>query len=222
MKKICSRSHWELARSDAASRKYVMKEDTRVEGPWEFGKRPLSDNNKADVEEKRAKRAEENKEIMELGAEEAIMTGRVGIKDYRHLKMSCDLYALNNQPKYEAPDVRGIWIHGPAGTGKSHRARTLYGEVYLKAQNKWFDGYKGEQTIVLDDLDFNGGQCLGHYLKIWADKWACTGEVKGGTIPLNHHRLIVTSNYSIDQIFGPEETDSAKVQQSKKELVKAI
>lgn len=69
MKKICQRSHWELARSDAASRRYVMKEDTRVEGPWEFGKRPLSDNNKADVEEKRAKKAEDNLEILKMGAE---------------------------------------------------------------------------------------------------------------------------------------------------------
>lgn len=46
-----------------------MKEDTRVEGPWEFGKRPLSDNNKADVEEKRAKKAEDNLEILKMGAE---------------------------------------------------------------------------------------------------------------------------------------------------------
>lgn len=40
MKKLCPRSHWELARCDDASRKYVMKEDTRVSGPWEFGSRP--------------------------------------------------------------------------------------------------------------------------------------------------------------------------------------
>ena len=95
MKKICARSHWELARSDAASRKYVMKEDTRVAGPWEFGARPLSNNNKADVEEKRIARAEENKEILELGAELAVDAGRVGIKDYKNLKVSCDLYRLN-------------------------------------------------------------------------------------------------------------------------------
>lgn len=98
MKKICARSHWELARSDAASRRYVMKEDTRVEGPWEFGKRPLSDNNKADVEEKRAKKAEDNLQILQMGAEQAVDTGRVGIKDYKHLKQSCDLYRLHTQP----------------------------------------------------------------------------------------------------------------------------
>lgn len=42
---------------------------------------------------------------------------------------------------------------------------------------------------------------LGHHLKIWADKYACTGETKGGHINLNHRVIIVTSNYSIDHIF---------------------
>jgi hypothetical protein len=33
----------------------------------------------------------------------------------------------------------------------------MFGDHYMKAQNKWWDGYKGEATIVMDDLDFNGG-----------------------------------------------------------------
>lgn len=71
-------------------------------------------------------------------------------------------------------------------------------------------------------MDFNGGQTLGHYLKIWADKWACTGEVKGGTVPLNHHKFIVTSNYSIREVYGADETDSNKAKIAKEEMVKAI
>lgn len=63
---------------------------------------------------------------------------------------------------------------------------------------------------------------LGHYLKIWADKWSCTGEVKGGTVPLNHRNFIVTSNYSIEQVFGPEEHDNEKAKKAKAELVAAI
>lgn len=42
---------------------------------------------------------------------------------------------------------------------------------------------------------------LGHYLKIWADHYSCSGEVKGGTIPLFHKKLIITSNYSIGELF---------------------
>ena len=39
---------------------------------------------------------------------------------------------------------------------------------------------------------------------------------------MNHHRLIITSNYSIADIFGPDSTDSAKTIMAKNELVSAI
>lgn len=76
----------------------------------------------------------------------------------------------------------------------------------------------------MDDLDFAGGQMLGHYLKIWADKWACTGEVKGGTVPLCHKRFIVTSNYTIAELFGPEkgEGETGQSAQNKRILVEAL
>lgn len=43
---------------------------------------------------------------------------------------------------------------------------------------------------------------MSHYLKIWADKWGCTGEIKGGTVQLAHSKFVVTSNYSIEQLFA--------------------
>jgi hypothetical protein len=48
---------------------------------------------------------------------------------------------------------------------------------------------------------------LGHYLKIWADKYPCTGEIKGATVQLKHHRFIVTSNKDIDDLFNKPEDE---------------
>lgn len=98
---------------------------------------------------------------------------------------------------------KGLWIYGPPGTGKSHFARMTYGKsLYIKPQNKWFDGYQGEDAILLDDLDLS---VLGHYLKIWADKWECTGEVKGGMVNLKHTKFIVTSNYLPSDLWKDDE-----------------
>lgn len=101
-----------------------------------------------------------------------------------------------------APDhdnVRGIWLWGEPGTGKTTFARTEYEQpIYIKAQNKWWDGYGAEPTVILDDLDTD---TLAHYLKIWADKWGASGEVKFGKVILCYDRFVVTSNYSIPQLF---------------------
>jgi len=116
-----------------------------------------------------------------------------------------DLKLILEKP-YDHDDVRGTWYYGPPGSGKSYRARTENPNAYLKAQNKWFDGYAGEEAIILDDLDHNA---LGHHLKIWADRYACTGETKGGTIHLRHKKFVITSNYHPNTLFEDSEMCAA-------------
>lgn len=105
---------------------------------------------------------------------------------------------------YEHDSVRGFWFVGPPGTGKSRTARSENPNAYLKPQNKWWDGYSGEKYVILDDVD-KGAIGLGHHLKIWADRYACSGEIKGGTVKLQHQKFIVTSNYTIDQLWGDDQ-----------------
>lgn len=46
MKKIHKAVHWEPVRVDNGASEYCMKEDTRVEGPWEFGTKPRTKKSK--------------------------------------------------------------------------------------------------------------------------------------------------------------------------------
>lgn len=87
------------------------------------------------------------------------------------------------------------WLYGKPGSGKSRAVHFHYPNAYWKNANKWWDGFQGEETVVLDDL---GHAFLYEHLKRWADRYPVIGEVKGSSIGLSYKRFIVTSNFEID------------------------
>ena len=102
-------------------------------------------------------------------------------KQYLDLVKATELYNLRTAVAIETDEVRGFWYYGPPGTGKSWTARTENPDAYIKDQSKWWDGYTGQETIILDDMD---SDCLSHYLKLWMDKYKTYGEFKGGKTAL--------------------------------------
>lgn len=95
-----------------------------------------------------------------------------------------------------------LWICGAPGLGKSRVCHQLFPNAYWKNANKWWDGYRGEQTVVLDDLDT---PVLFGHLKRWADIYKVVGEVKGSSVGLTYKQLIVTSNFSPGDLGSQDE-----------------
>lgn len=181
---------------------YCMKEDTRVEGPWEFGTRPLKRNSKVDWDLiKASAKANQLDEI----------PGQIYVCHYQKLK------AIAKDHMTFPPDTehtKGIWIYGPSGVGKSRSARQQYPGSYPKLCNKWWDGYQGQKTVIMDDIGLEH-ECLGQQLKIWSDHYSCLLETKGGGLPANFDWFIVTSQYKIEEIFKEEKTQEALLRRFK-------
>lgn len=107
------------------------------------------------------------------------------------------------------------WICGPPRTGKSRWARSQSSgdKIFLKACNKWWGGYvEGRHQVVMIEDFPNDAKYLAQLMKIWADRYTFTAEVKGGTIFIDPGRwfLIVTSNYTIDESFETTDADAIR------------
>lgn len=193
VKKLHATAHWEIAKGTSKEASDYCKKD----GDFVENGEPPFQGKRTDLEAA-CDAIKAGTSIIDVAME---FTSTYA-KFHRGLKE----VALLVQPTYRHDTVRGVWFHGEPGTGKSHTARAMYPNAYMKAQNKWFDGYAGEAVIILDDLDI-GGKCLGHHLKIWLDKYPCTGETKGGTVSLQHRVFIITSNHSPDELFSAKSQD---------------
>jgi len=145
MKKICPISHWEMVKVNNGAHDYCMKEDTRVEGPWEFGTKPVQRNSKLDWAEQFKLAKEGNLEKMDP---------KILMTHYGNIKR----IALDYQPKGAIErevekDCRWYW--GQPGTGKTRKViqEDFKGqEVYQKNAKATWDSYQQEKCVLLDDI----------------------------------------------------------------------
>lgn len=179
-----------------ASIRYCSKSRTQLQGPWEFGERPIY-GQRAKAAEKQEKIREKNAQILNSDLEQLVHEGELGWRDYKKAKEFQTVFKANEAFKEQKEilhDMDHQWIWGKTGTGKTTQARTNYPDHFLKGKNKWWDGYTGQETVILEDLG-KTDSWMGDRLKEWADKWPFEAEFKGGVIRIRPKRIVVTSNY---------------------------
>lgn len=147
------------------------------------------------------------KEILETPISDLVDKDMISANAFSSILRAQSQWKLLSTPNVDLANTRGMWFYGPAGSGKSMTARCMgiqEGGYFLKPQSKWWDGYQGEPVVIIDDLDTTA---LNHYLKIWGDRYAFSGETKGGTLPIMCRKIIITSNYSIEELLRKESKD---------------
>ena len=109
-------------------------------------------------------------------------------------------YLSLQEPKYRS-GIEVFWFYGVPGSGKSKKAHEDLPDAYIKdPRTKWWNGYKLEDSVIIDDFG-PGGIDINHLLR-WFDRYKCYVEVKGDMVPLYATKFIVTSNFSPESVFS--------------------
>lgn len=130
------------------------------------------------------------------------------VRYYNTFKRIAEEYRpLPKELEWARGESPNLWIYGPPGTGKSHyvRRNDIYkGKLFVKPLNKWWDQYKDEEVVLIEDIDPYYASML-HHIKTWSDIYYARVEVKNGTRAIRPAILCITSNYSIEEIWPKKE-----------------
>lgn len=191
LKKLSPRAHWEVALGSAASNKEYCSKDGDI---WEYGTLPEQGKRK-DITSmvEMIGRGATDKEIYLEHGDKALRIGGC---------LARARAALIEQKRNWEMDVR-IYF-GPPGTGKTRAVFDEFGvdNVYCKMVGKWWDGYKGEQVVLIDDFDPDGcfDITFDFYLKL-LDRYPMRIEYKGGSCEFYSRIIIFTSNFHPEDWF---------------------
>lgn len=111
------------------------------------------------------------------------------------------LINLTYEDRTKAPIV--TWLWGKAGVGKSGFAAERHlNSHYIKDGTKWWDNYKQEDAIIIDDFD---GRWPFRDLLRLLDRYKYQGEYKGGYIKINSPYIYITCEFPPEYFWADNE-----------------
>lgn len=188
------RFHFEITRGNPLQASDYCKKDGKF---WEFGTLP-----------QQGERTDWQKAVNDLNNGSDIISV---VSEQPQL-----LPAIRSLEKYKSlisksthRDVNVIFLIGSPGTGKTRWAWENYPDLYTKPEGHWWDGYSGQNTILLDD--YQGDINYTQFLKV-LDRYPINLPIKGGFIPANYTTVIITSNKNYDKwYFEPPQAIARRI-----------
>lgn len=175
--------HLEVVRDILACKEYCSKSQ-RIEGPWELG----------DFNIKPTTNTPPLKKIKRDGLQVCIEQNPFKVRTWTALLE----WALSPRGSMTI----GLMLTGEAGKGKSKIAYNIgsfLGDVYFKDSTKWWNGYQGQPTVIVDD--YRRGFTEDFWLRL-LDRYPLRVETKGGYVNFNSKVVFVTSNETLSQTIG--------------------
>jgi len=202
-------AHWSIARGTPEQNKaYCTKPESRLGDFCESGLFPETQPGKRTDLDKLHSRLKENE--------------RLSLQSYateffslfaRYPDLSERYYDATLPPRDPETPFRTWLLIGPPGTGKSRLSLHLAklcggGEPFRHSNIKWFDGYRGERTVIFDD--FCGSSLSFSIFKRVLDRYPFRVELKGTTREMVATNFIITTNQEPSSWWKEEVTGSDK------------
>lgn len=187
LKKLIPRAHWELRRgTHEQAEAYCSKDETRISGPYRTSEFvPERRGYRSDLEGS-ARELLSHRNLARLASEHPASFVRYH-KGFQHL--------LSTTQGNRTDNVSVLLFIGPTGTGKTFSAYDRYPSLYRKpADTRWFDGYDGQEVLLLDDFAGKLSQMRLTYTLQLLDNYPIQVEVKCGHVNLLATKIIITTN----------------------------
>lgn len=191
---ISRTAHFEIRRGTSEEADaYCRKDDTRIDGPYSRGVRTVSQQGKRVDLVGFRDRIQDGATLRQLNAEHPVALMRYtsyAMKMKNLYRRSAD--TVNHMNRVQL-------LIGPPGCGKT---RTVYRywkdkdfyRVPLCSGTMWFDGYDGQQRVLIDDFAGRASKMGLTILLQLLDRYPIMLPVKGGFVWSNFRRIMITTN----------------------------
>jgi len=193
------RAHIEKRKGSAKqARDYCMKDDTRLDGPYEWGV-CSSQGKRSDLIEVQ-KKIKDNVPMKRIAEDhfDVWVKYSKAFKEYKSLCVEKRSWPMDL-----------IFLLGPSGTGKTRTAMELAGpDCYVKPPGQWWDNYNGEHTVVWDEF-YGHSYPFTELLQV-VDRYPLLVPFKGGFHQFSSRRIIFTSNQEPKDWYNAERTHQGR------------
>lgn len=205
------RAHLEIRRGTREqARDYCMKDESRVEGPWEYGNFATGGQGKrTDVLEL--------KNVLLAGATERQILEQLPQQWFQYQRAISYTRTMLQEPRSWNTDIH-LYI-GTPGSGKSAKVMREHPDAYWKQRSNWWDNYTGQEVVVLDD--FYGWLPPDMIFRL-GDRYPLLVETKGGQRQFLAKKLIITSNKAPVQWWNSETLGRIDIQALYRRIKKVI